>query len=102
MKSMEVSMSFIIYSAESTCKVYTVQFYNLVRVTRGIDNVQICYFMMALDQRKRGRKRKEYKNWGGGGSTTTSSDVGSKRRGSGRIATNLMGNISLSSPNTRY
>jgi hypothetical protein len=48
---------------------------------------------MAFGQRIRGRKGKGDKNsWG---SATTNSDVGNKKRGLGRVVTNLMRNINL-------
>jgi hypothetical protein len=46
-----------------------------------LSKVQICYFMMAPGERKRGREIRTV-----GGSATKSSNVSSKRRTSGRVA----------------
>jgi hypothetical protein len=48
---------------------------------------------MAIVQHKRGRKVRM-----GGGGSETSSNVGNKRKGSGRAATDLIENIKLSLP----
>jgi hypothetical protein len=61
-----------------------------------LEELLLCYFVMVLGRRKRRRKAKgDTSSWK---SATTSFDIGRKRRGSGRVATNLTENMNLPLP----
>jgi hypothetical protein len=63
--------------------------YNVLRISQFLTDLLLYDDPWLVQEGKEDNK---------GGSGTTSSDVGSMRRGSGRVATDLMDNINLSSP----